>query len=84
MNLLIGIINLFCLIFIISGSIMLIKALKHRTEKCPRFPVWNPKRYSDRKNWFTEQGHRYNRIGATMVVFGSLLGLFSMLVLMPD
>jgi len=72
------------LLSLILGVALLILALNHRTEKCPRFPVWNPKRYHDIKEWFNERGHLYNWIGASLIVFGNILFLLSRLVLFAD
>jgi hypothetical protein len=68
-----GVIYIVCLITEICGVILLFRALKYRTQKCPRLPVFNPKRYFHWKEWFTKKGHRYNWIGGGMIVLGAAL-----------
>jgi hypothetical protein len=79
-----GAIYIVCLIAEISGIVLLIKALKYRTEKCPRFPALNPKHYFNWKEWFTKRGHRYNWIGSSMIFFGAAIGWLTKNVIFPN
>ncbi len=79
-----GAIYIVCLIAEICGVILFIRALKYRTEKCPRLPVFNPKRYSNWKEWYTKRGHHYNWIGSGLIFFGAAISWLTHNVFFPN
>jgi hypothetical protein len=62
---------LFCV-----GLAMMLTALRYRTPACPRYPIFNPRRWKmvwNMQDWYEPKGYRLNLIGWALASAGCLL-----------